>query len=1126
MKKRDPVAVQVSRVPVKLESLPPELQLRNEVAKRFNVYSYFEDSDSQELRFSHEPRRSSEKDRGNAKVASPIEYKRTREDSPTLQSSHSLDTYFFNRGAMLDDSLFEPEHELPSGVNKSGSATSRGEPNRTLSQEDLRTVLRIWSIETRSRGSEVGESALGRELQKLYPSEVLPPSFYGENDPALTDAGYPFLAGSQELLVSQYNQYFTRVGSGIGGQVGEFFPGDHRDAFGSEALDNENGAPLPLSNPLPLTARYTSLAKWQVGTNKPELQMAHLSVINSITLREGALLRMVDVVKRLDMMYWKYSLLRLRAQSVGLPLNLISLVRVRKGLFEIQRECRVAIAHYRGVTLQVLTDMQVWKKMCRKEVQTDDTVEMLWNGTNYMQKMVSDVQELDMYTVTRLWLKDATTTFMTPAATFPETVLDIAAIEIRALRVKALDVELSQLLERMNLLPKEVIRSRRPPGTGEEEVVGQGAGEESCENPLNPPPDNPEARNDQQIAQGVGGGLGAESEIGRQSQVGSSQITAAATADWESLRDFCTNLWGTALAAPEGSVAYPEIINPSVIECYMGNGYEEVVPKWPLIPSMPQELIDKCKHLAMTIKNELKMIERLAAKAQMSHRLRLQVQQEMNSDRNLLRQADLLEPCGGGKHQLLRKRQETSALLARAPNLLSSLSGALDLSEVFTLTTTHSDAAGAVATHGQQMKVVTPATRFCLLNTNSTSSQALLSVERVHPAQLSSYSYSGAAVAGTFGFDDLALPSQPGPSEGGKVKLGLLQNEFESFPASLPHLNTAKITDDLAKRVVDERTLVEPQPGHASLLKSLRSEVVARKPQDVTKPAWRHKMVVHIQRIVRGFLGRRRFKAKDLERHRRRMATKIQRHWRGIWGRIRFARCLREFRIQFLGFRKQINIEIDSAQTITHFVRYLGDRNVVGHEDAAARSPLFNKKPPNPGVYATYLNSPKRDRKLRGPGGGAQSPLGSHRKSSMSGAETAIPVPALSDKEKEELLKPYRKAYHYKDEANIIKSEVSVEEGKGAPGRSLLSMLDTRNSSRLLLRPRGQLKPFSTRARQFLSSAGASSFSLAGEPNKCYLVPPSLANKEEREALVALLDSSSTVLDAPPTLNLRALLKH
>jgi hypothetical protein len=128
-------------------------------------------------------------------------------------------------------------------------------------------------------------------------------------------------------------------------------------------------------------------------------------------------------------------------------------------------------------------------------------------------------------------------------------------------------------------------------------------------------------------------------------------------------------------------------------------------------------------------------------------------------------------------------------------------------------------------------------------------------------------------------------------------------------------------------------------------------------------------------------------------------------------------------------------------------------------------------------------------------------------------------VPTISNAEKEELLRPYRQTFSYRDEANMIKDDLTHEDDK-AP-KSLLSMLDTRNSSRLLLRPRGQLKPFSARARQFIKGT-QSAKSLAEEPNKCYIVPPSLANKEERDAIIALLDSSSSVVEEP-TFDLRSL---
>jgi len=189
----------------------------------------------------------------------------------------------------------------------------------------------------------------------------------------------------------------------------------------------------------------------------------------------------------------------------------------------------------------------------------------------------------------------------------------------------------------------------------------------------------------------------------------------------------------------------------------------------------------------------------------------------------------------------------------------------------------------------------------------------------------------------------------------------------------------------------------------------------------------------------------------------------------------------------------------------------LGERNVVGPEEAAARSPLFKQKLPSMGVYApALLAATARGRKGRNAGSLVDS----------RGAEIDALPNLLSEAEKEEMLLPYRQTYAYKDEANIIKDESQVIE---KPAKSLLSMLDTRNSSRLLFRPRGKVKPFSTRAREFVTDKAAAPRSLAGEPNAIYIVPPSLASKDERDKIIELLDSASSILDEAPSLNLRAL---
>jgi hypothetical protein len=355
------------------------------------------------------------------------------------------------------------------------------------------------------------------------------------------------------------------------------------------------------------------------------------------------------------------------------------------------------------------------------------------------------------------------------------------------------------------------------------------------------------------------------------------------------------------------------------------------------------------------------------------------------------------------------------------------------------------------------------------------------------------------------------------------VRFNSIESDRRAAPL-FPKLDAARITSQLEERVSEARNVVEAAPQGS---KVLRPGALALKPRfDLTKASVRNRLVTHIQRIVRGFVGRRRVAERLRLRHRHRMATRIQKYWRGIWGRLRFMRCLREFRIQFLTLRKEVTTKDDSAQTITHFIRYLGEKSVVGEREAALKSPLFAKKQHNPqSVYAPGIAASPRKGKGKGKSKGALL---------LQGEEEPLEIQVLSEREREELLRPYRTTYRYRDVANEVREQASVDD-KGP--KNLLGLLDTRKTSRLLFRPKGRLQPFAARGRTFLKEQTLISDhpqeaafeevprSLAGEPHKVYIVPPSLATNEERAAIVSLLESSSTVHDLPPAFDLRALWK-
>jgi len=937
----------------------------------------------------------------------------------------------------------------------------------TMSQADLQYSLRMWNIEERSKGNEVGESALGRELQKLYPSDVLPPVFYGEVD-------VPSLSASA--------------------------PGERIKL----ATDDDKSCVAGL----PITAHYATPSKWQVGSNNPEVQLAQLAAINTITLREGSLLRMLAVVQRLDKHFWEYSLARMKTLALGLPLNTARLIKIRKQMYKLQDEARVAIAHYRGNTLQTVADIQKWKFLCQQETQTKDTVEIMLGNVNYLEKMTRDVEALDDTTVARLWLGHAPTTFMTTSD--PQTTLNPSILDERAIRIEFLE---KAILDAAEYLPSAASASASASISASASVTAAAATAIAAAAAEAAAADDGSALgldlDDEQQPDSTNAKEPTTEEAEAEAEVSAS--TVAAVAEWKILRDFCVSTWGTLRTAAASSEGVAEdAVNPEVAKCCLG--FPEIVPKAPLLPALPDALQDRCVKAAAFIRRELRLLGAAAAKERMGVRLRLQVQEEVSSQVSPMRSHGTFEPI---KHYMLRKRQETGG---REPSssFRPTHTTASSLSDVFAMTATNSEARLAAAA----------ATAVPELMTDSRVSpwQAAAAAAATAPFSLSQASVFSRADAALAMTTTAASQSKTG---GGSVRFNSIEIDRPAGAPLFPKLDAARITSQLEERVVEARTVVEAAPQGS---KVLRPGALALKPRfDVTKASVRSRFATQIQRIVRGFVGRRRVAERLRLRHRHRMATRIQKYWRGIWGRQRFKRCLREFRIQFLTLRKEVTTKDDSAQKITDFIRYLGEKSVVGEREAALKSPLFAKKQPNPqSVYAPGIAaSPRKGMVSKGKGKSKGALL-------LQGEEEPLEIEVLSEREREELLRPYRATYGYRDVANEIKDEASIDD-RGP--KNLLGLLDTRKTSRLLFRPKGRLQPFAARGRTFLKEqtlisdhpqeAGFEEVprSLAGEPHKVYIVPPSLATNEERAAIVSLLESSSTVHDLPPAFDLRAIWK-
>ena len=872
------IPVVVAKRSLDLGTVPPEIIQRVEVTSRYNIWSYFEgdrgnQSSLSQLRDRRVAKRQQQNVSGQFDMSPGKDGGRTRRDSPSLCSSSSSMVLVSGANQEAFNDSLDGGSQTVALMPEIGTSLSM------MSDHDLQRVLRMWEIETRSRGSEVGASRLGRELQKLYPSEILPPS----TGPA----------DSEEDAFTNGSNVINHVGptkSVATGDSPELHPHHHHHH-------------LPV-----ITSQFATLAKWQIGTNRPDAQLAHFQAINSITMREGSLIRLLSVVERLDEHYWKYSVARLKVSALRLPLHTIALIKLRKTLIAAQDECRVAIAHYRGTTVQVVGDVLKWKVCCQQESQTKDSVEILYNGVNYYEKMTHDVDALCGYTITRLWFNVLPNTFMVSPT--PQSVFDYLSLQQLDEKITLFNAHLRGVCEKVDAIKRD--RDRENFSTYDDCRIVPG---------LETPIENIDEEGSTNVEVGVqDDALQTILHIDEPNVAqalrdarGSLKTKSTSTAEWKILRDYCIKMWGLVKlpAAEQKSHDAPEFceatenailqdMNGMVVLCYLG--FTEVYPKAPMVPLLPESLVDNCTRFAVAVKKELKLLENLRVKAKMGMQLRRQVEDDLVSEMNLLNQPDLQDPSA--QHLILRQRQEAGGTAHRLGLTHSA-------SDLFAMTSsqTHDSQPSRPLTNG-----------FSRTGSNNSNSGA--------------FPMSSSASA----FESLFYTGE-------KANL------------SLPRLDAHKIQAQLEERVADQRQVVERQEA----LMSVREAVLAKKTPDPTKIAWRSKSAEQLQRIVRGMQGRRRFIAVNRARVLNRAAAVIQKYWRGIWGRVRFLKCMQEFRLKSLTSRKIITNKDDSALKITHFIRYLGESRIIGEDEAAAKSPLFMKKNPDRQVYKSLNRaSPKR----------------------------------------------------------------------------------------------------------------------------------------------------------------------
>ena len=193
---------------------------------------------------------------------------------------------------------------------------------------------------------------------------------------------------------------------------------------------------------------YTAQSKWQSRPSDTNIHWSYFNVVKAILLRENLILKLHVLLINMDKAYWVYGAYRIKyaeiitlnkdllestylalQQTQGntntngnntntnnsntnsnsngnkpIPISMASInvtkeinamkekcFHSREQLLEIQAEFTVAMAHLRSISLSVVENILCWRNIAQKEKPTNELLSLIWNGDNYLVKMLTDV---------------------------------------------------------------------------------------------------------------------------------------------------------------------------------------------------------------------------------------------------------------------------------------------------------------------------------------------------------------------------------------------------------------------------------------------------------------------------------------------------------------------------------------------------------------------------------------------------------------------------------------------------------------------------------------------------------------------------------------------------------------
>jgi len=441
----------------------------------------------------------------------------------------------------------------------------------------------------------------------------------------------------------------------------------------------------PHLDDLQMSVTYSSLSKWTVAQNSLKAQDCYLNIIKYIFLRESSLIKIQDMVLHMDKLYWRYANTYIaRKLYFKNNVNCEELKQIRLQLHDKQELLSVAIAHHRSISVDIVENVQLWRKYLQQDVSMKDVASLFWNGTNYLIKMLHDTPQLFKTQTMWMWLGFDVDSFIIPprqlnphterlnrerkAHKWKEKRDEHQTAALKRLMSQQVKYKSAAIVDRDAVRRQTAVmnvqavkpRARRGRLSSPEKPDDEGKKPVGSQSTPILPPIGASAQahvsksehtqsavalqtafSDDKSEEGSDNSSEVDDEdsIGS-SSIDSSSITSVLTDDsgsgWRELRDSCMSSWNyyhnQTKEDPnlfEQEEDFWENIDHSEHLVEAATGYLELFPKRFIVPPMKKPLIARCRACERVLQEEVQLAEQVKEKVAISHEMKVELDKEV-----------------------------------------------------------------------------------------------------------------------------------------------------------------------------------------------------------------------------------------------------------------------------------------------------------------------------------------------------------------------------------------------------------------------------------------------------------------------------------------------------------------